>query len=98
MALALGARSYVAMQAADVVLLQSDLGGVVNCLDLSHSTSRTILCNLLWAVGYNVLALPIAAGVLAVPLGVVLPPWMCSGMMSASTLAVVISSLSLAYR
>ena len=98
MAVAFGARSSVAMQAADVVLLQHNLSGVLRCLDLCRVTVGTISCNLGWALGYNIVALPVAAGMLAVPMGVVLPPWICSGMMSASTLAVIASSLSIIVR
>ena len=75
-------------------MLQDDLADVVAAIDLSHKTVKRIRYNFFWALIYNLLAIPIAGGVLA-PLGVVLQPWMASAGMAMSSLSVVSSSLLL---
>ena len=85
--IAIGAGTDVAIQSAGVVLASSDPRGVVGVLELSLASYRKMLQNLAWAVGYNGVAIPLAAGVLA-PVGVVLPPAVGAILMSASTIVV----------
>ena len=85
--LAIGAGTDVAIAAAGVVLASSDPRGVVGVIELSRASYRKMVQNLLWAVGYNVVALPLAAGALAWA-GVVLSPAVGAILMSASTLVV----------
>jgi Cu2+-exporting ATPase len=64
---------------------------VVGVLDLSRASYRKMIQNLAWAAGYNVIAIPLAAGVLA-PIGLVLPPAMGAVLMSASTIVVALNA------
>ena len=94
--IAMGGGADVALDAADLALLGSDLGGLTRALELARSARRTILQNLGWAFGFNVLALPVAAGAL-VPLGgPELPPAAAAAAMATSSLTVVLNSLRLA--
>jgi P-type Cu2+ transporter len=83
--IAIGAGTDVAMQSAGVVLASSDPRGVVSVIELSRAGYRKMLQNLDWAAGYNVIAIPLAAGVLA-PVGFVLPPAVGAVLMSLSTI------------
>lgn len=85
--IAIGAGTSVAVEAGDVVLVRNDPRDVARIIQLSRATYRKMVQNLWWAVGYNVVALPLAAGVLA-PWGVVLSPAIGAVLMSASTLIV----------
>ena len=85
--LAIGAGTDVAIAAAGVVLASSDPRGVVGVIELSRASYRKMVQNLLWAAGYNVAALPLAAGALA-GAGVLLSPAVGAILMSASTLVV----------
>jgi Cu2+-exporting ATPase len=89
---AIGAGTDVAMESADVVLMKSDPYDVVAAIELSHATVRKMHQNLWWAVGYNVLAFPLAAGVLY---PFVLSPEVAALSMSGSTLVVAINALML---
>jgi Cu+-exporting ATPase len=90
--IAIGRGSDVAIEAADVVLVGADLRGVARAIALSRATLRTIRQNLAWAMGYNLLLIPLAAGVLA-PIGVRLPPAAAAAAMAASSVSVVANSL-----
>ncbi|RPF53487.1 heavy metal translocating P-type ATPase [Aquisalibacillus elongatus] len=89
--IAIGAGTDVAMETADVVLVQSNPKDVVSLIDLSKKTYRKMVQNLWWASGYNIIAIPLAAGVLA-PIGVVLSPAVGAMLMSLSTVIVAINA------
>ena len=89
---AIGAGADVAMESADVVLMKSDPYDVVAAIELSHATMRKMHQNLWWAVGYNVIAFPLAAGVLY---PFVLSPQVAALSMSGSTLLVAMNALML---
>ena len=88
---AIGAGTDVAVEAGDVVLVRSDPRDVPRIIALSRATYRKMLQNLWWAAGYNVIAIPLAAGVLA-PWGVVLHPAVGAVLMSLSTVIVAINA------
>jgi Cu2+-exporting ATPase len=92
--IAIGAGTDVAIASADIILIRNDPRDVVRIIQLSRATYRKMVQNLAWAVGYNVLALPAAAGALA-PLGIVLPAWMGAVLMSASTIIVALNAQTL---
>jgi Cu2+-exporting ATPase len=89
--IAIGAGTDVAIQSAGVVLASSDPRGVVGVIRLSQAGYRKMVQNLGWAVGYNAIAIPLAAGVLA-PVGFVLPPAVGAILMSVSTIVVAINA------
>ena len=89
---AIGAGTDVAIESADVVLTKSDPYDVVSAVELSHATLRKMHQNLWWAVGYNVIAFPLAAGVLY---PIMLSPEIAAFAMSGSTLIVAINALML---
>ncbi len=89
---AIGAGTDVAMESADVVLMKSDPNGIVTAIELSRATLRKMHQNLWWAVGYNVVAFPLAAGVFY---PFVLSPEVAALSMSGSTLVVAINALML---
>lgn len=89
--IAIGAGTDVAVEAGDVVLVRSDPRDVPRIIDLSKASYRKMVQNLWWAAGYNVVALPLAAGVLYSQ-GVLLPPAAAAVLMSASTVIVAINA------
>ncbi len=89
--IAIGAGTDVAMETADVVLVKSNPNDVVDLMDLSKKTYRKMVQNLWWATGYNIFAIPLAAGVLA-PIGIVLSPAVGAVLMSLSTIIVAINA------
>eukprot|EP00434_Breviolum_minutum_P041415 symbB.v1.2.036839.t1/scaffold5295.1/size28730/1 len=91
---AIGSGTQVTMDSAQVILLGSRLSDLIFFLDLSRATMRTIYRNFAWALGFNILGLPLAAGVGA-PWGLWLPPSFCGSAMACSSILVVSSSLLL---
>jgi Cu2+-exporting ATPase len=89
--IAIGAGTEVAVESADVVLVRSDPRDVLAVLTLSRATYSKIVQNLLWATGYNIFAIPLAAGV-AYPWGIVVSPAIGAALMSLSTLIVAINA------
>ena len=85
--LAIGAGTDVAMESAGVVLASSDPRTTLAVIELSHASYAKMRQNLWWAAGYNIAAIPLAAGVLA-PIGIVLPPAIGAALMSLSTIVV----------
>ena len=89
--IAIGAGSDVAVETADIILVRSNPLDAAAILGLSRATYRKMIQNLLWATGYNVVAIPLAAGVLY-PVGILLGPAMAAVFMSLSTVIVAINS------
>ncbi len=90
--IAIGAGTDVAMESADIVLVKNDPRDVVRLIRLSRLTGQKMRQNLLWATGYNAVALPLAAGV-GVSLGIILRPEWGALFMAASSIIVVVNSL-----
>ncbi len=89
--IAIGAGTDVAIESAGVILASDDPRGVVSVIKLSRASYHKMLQNLGWAAGYNLFAVPLAAGVLA-PIGFVLPPAVGAILMSASTIVVALNA------
>ncbi len=92
--IAIGAGTDIAIESADVVLMHSELTDVPAAIDLSRATMRTIKQNLFWALFYNSIGIPVAAGALSV-LGIALNPMIAAAAMSLSSLFVVSNALRL---
>ena len=93
--IAIGSGTDVAMESADIILMRSDLTDVHTAIQLSKQTIRNIKQNLFWAFGYNVIGIPIAAGVLHLFGGPLLNPMFAAAAMSLSSVSVVANSLRL---
>ena len=93
--IAIGSGTDVAIESADIVLMRNDLLDVVTAVNLSKRTIRTIKQNLFWAFGYNVLGIPIAAGVLYLFGGPLLNPMFAAAAMSMSSVSVLTNALRL---
>src|SRR5690606_28187480 len=88
---AIGAGTDVAVEAGDIVLVRSDPRDVPRIIDLSRATYRKMVQNLWWAAGYNIVAIPLAAGALA-PWGLLLSPAVGAALMSLSTIIVALNA------
>ena len=93
--IAMGSGTDVAIEAADITLINKDLRSVATAIRLSRKTMGTIKMNLVWAFGYNILLIPVAAGVLYPLWGILLNPIFASAAMAASSISVVLNSLLL---
>lgn len=91
---AIGAGTQVALDSADVVLVRSDPGDIESFIELANKTTRKMKQNLIWGAGYNFIAIPIAAGILA-PIGITLAPAVGAVLMSISTVIVAINAMTL---
>lgn len=92
--IAVGAGTQVALDSADVILTQSDPGDIESFIELAHKTTRKMKQNLFWGAGYNFIAIPLAAGILA-PIGITLSPALGAILMSVSTVIVAINAILL---
>jgi len=93
--IALGSGTDIAVEAADYVLMRDNLEDVVMAIDLSQATMQRIKYNYVWAMVYNLICIPLAAGALYPSTHVQLPPWVAGGAMALSSVSVVVSSLLL---
>jgi Cu+-exporting ATPase len=93
--IAMGTGTDVAMESAGITLVQGDLGGIVRARRLSRATMRNIRQNLVWAFIYNLLGVPIAAGLLYPLTGLLLSPMLASAAMSLSSVSVIGNALRL---
>lgn len=93
--IAVGSGTDVAVESADVVLMQNDLASVLTAIDLSRATLRNIKQNLFWAFAYNLVGLPIAMGLLHVFGGPLLSPMFAAAAMSFSSVSVLLNALRL---
>ena len=92
--MAIGAGTDIAIDSADVVLTNSDPKDILHFLELAKQTRRKMIQNLWWGAGYNIVAIPLAAGILA-PIGIILSPAMGAVLMSLSTVVVALNALTL---
>jgi P-type Cu2+ transporter len=95
--IAIGAGTNVAIESAGIILVKSDPRDIPKIFNLSRLTYSKMIQNLFWATGYNVVAIPLAAGVLAFK-GIILQPWLAAVFMSLSTVIVAINAVLLRRR
>jgi P-type Cu+ transporter len=93
--IAMGKGTDIAIEAADITLINKDLGSIASAIELSRKTIKTIKLNLVWAFGYNIILIPVAMGILYTFLHVLLNPIFASAAMATSSISVVINSLML---
>ena len=93
--MAMASGTDIAVEAADVTLMRSDLQGVAAAVQLARTAMTTMKQNLFWAFIYNVIGIPIAAGVLYPAFGILLSPVIASAAMAFSSVSVVTNSLRL---
>ena len=93
--IAIGNGTDVAIESADIILMQNDLMNIVSAIQLSKATLRNIKQNLFWAFIYNVIGIPLAAGVFYIPFALKLNPMFAAAAMSLSSVSVVLNALSL---
>jgi Cu2+-exporting ATPase len=91
---AIGAGTQVAIDSADVILTQSDPGDIEAFIELATKTTSKMKQNLIWGAGYNIFAIPIAAGILA-PIGITITPAVAAILMSMSTVIVAVNAMTL---
>ncbi len=91
---AIGAGTDVAIDSADIILIKSDPADILHILNLAKNTARKMKQNLAWGAGYNFLAIPLAAGILA-PWGIILSPAVGAILMSISTVIVAVNAMTL---
>jgi Cu+-exporting ATPase len=94
--IAIGRGEHIAAEAADVILLRPRLAAIHETIDLARATRRVVRENLVWAFGYNVLGIPLAAGAFYPWTGWLLSPVFASAAMALSSVSVVVNSLRLA--
>ncbi|CAN8068873.1 unnamed protein product [Agarophyton chilense] len=95
MGIAIGAGAPVAAESAAVVLVGDDLRGVVNAIALARTAFQRVRLNFAWAIGYNIISIPLAAGILYPFFQIRVPPFVASGAMALSSTCVILSSLAL---
>jgi Cu+-exporting ATPase len=93
--IAIGSGTDIAIETADIVLMRGDLRNVVSAINLSKKTYRKMITNLFWAFIYNLIGIPIAAGVLYYATGFFLPPYLAAVFMASSSVSVVANALFL---
>lgn len=92
--IAIGAGTDIAIDSADVVLINSNPTDIIHFLNLAKETRKKMIENLWWGAGYNIIAIPLAAGILA-PLGIILSPAVGAVLMSLSTIVVALNAITL---
>lgn len=93
--IAIGSGTDVAIETADIVLMRGDLRNVVSAINLSKKTYKKMITNLFWAFIYNLIGIPIAAGILYYATGFFLPPYLAAVFMASSSVSVVTNALFL---
>ncbi|MFW9824502.1 MAG: heavy metal translocating P-type ATPase [Candidatus Thorarchaeota archaeon] len=93
--IAIGSGTDVAIETADIVLMRGDLRNVVSAINLSKKTYKKMITNLFWAFIYNIIGIPLAAGVLFSFTGIFLPPYLAAVFMATSSVSVVTNALFL---
>ena len=91
----LGTGTAAAAESADIILTRNHLSDLIAALDLGHATLRKIRQNLAWAMAYNLIGIPLAAGLLVPNWGISVGPSLAAGFMAFSSVSVVVNSLTL---